>query len=196
MPFPPSLPQARDSRPSAIINHHKLMALVFCSFNHLPKVDTNLPSTARMEVLKYVQSEAATPIPILRKWFLHPMLTRHGRSILCWPVIGAPDQPMWWAGSERADAALAHRETDHGRAHKPAVTGLSAHKPAMTGLISPSTALRCLQYGFRHQRRWGSESKVEHPQRRCRAHGGARPSRGESRSNLYKVMFSFSFFDL
>jgi hypothetical protein len=32
-----------------------------------------------------------------------------------------------------------------------------------------------------------------HPrcQRRCRARGGARPSRGKSRSNLYKVMFSF-----
>jgi hypothetical protein len=29
--------------------------------------------------------------------------------------MGAPGRPMWWAGSERADSALAHRETDHGR---------------------------------------------------------------------------------
>jgi hypothetical protein len=29
--------------------------------------------------------------------------------------MGAPGRPMWWAGSERVDAALAHRETDHGR---------------------------------------------------------------------------------
>jgi hypothetical protein len=38
-------------------------------------------------------------------------------------------------------------------------------------------------------------SRRRHPryQRRCRARGGARPSQGKSRSNLYKVMFSFSF---